>query len=309
MVELDKTTQSILDVIDGLGFKQEGAFNLRYNGSSACYGNSENIRIEKKTDKQGIDIYVSSKADGDEVHIPVVVNTDDGFNDEVYNDFFIEAGANVVIVAGCGLHNSGCNEARHSGIHSFHVGKNAVVTYQEKHYGEGNGLGTNVLDPVTNIFLDEGSVFNLDTAQIKGVDSTLRKTYATLGPNSKFIVTERLMTHGTQTAQSDMQIVLDGEGSSAQIISRSVAREKSSQIFHPDAIGMSKCSAHVQCDSIIMDEAMVSSIPQIEAKNVNAAIVHEAAIGRINDEQLQKLRTLGLTESEAEGVIIDAFLQ
>lgn len=309
MVEIDNTTQSILEIIDSHGFKQEGAFNLRYNGYSACYGNSENIHIEKKTDKQGIDIFVSSKADGDQVHIPVVVNTSDGFNDEVYNDFFIEPGAKVVIVAGCGLHNSGCNEARHSGIHSFHVGKNANVTYEEKHYGEGNGEGTNVLDPVTNIYLDEGAVFNLDTAQIKGVDSTLRKTFATLGPNSRFIVTERLMTHGNQNAQSDMQVILQGEGSSAQIISRSVARENSSQVFHPDAVGLAKCSAHVQCDSIIMDDAQVSSIPQIEAKNVNAAIIHEAAIGRINDEQLQKLRTLGLSESEAESVIIDAFLQ
>ncbi len=309
MNELDKKTQNILNVIDDFGFKQEGAFNLRYNGYSACYGNSDNIRIEKKTDKQGIDIYVSSKANGDQVHIPVVISTSEGFNDIVYNDFFIESGAKVIIVAGCGLHNSGCNEVRHSGIHSFHVGKNAEVTYEEKHYGEGDGLGTNVLDPITNIFLDEGAVFNLDTAQIKGVDSTVRKTYATLSPNSRFIVTERLMTHGSQTAQSDMQVVLQGEGSSARIISRSVAKDKSSQVFHPNAIGMARCSAHVQCDSIIMDDAQVSSIPQIEAKNVNASIIHEAAIGRINDEQLQKLRTLGLSESEAEGVIIDAFLQ
>ena len=214
----------------------------------------------------------------------------------------------MTIVAGCGIHNSGCNESRHDGIHSFHVGKGANVRYEEKHYGEGEGTGAKVLNPVTKIYMEEDSVFTLDTAQIKGVDSTLRETDVHLGAGAKLYVLEKLMTHDQQTAESNMEVDLDGEGSSAQIISRSVAKGTSKQIFHPKAVGNAKCHAHVQCDSIIMDHAEVSSIPEINARHLDAAIIHEAAIGRINDEQLIKLRTLGMTEEEAEGVIIENFL-
>ena len=226
----------------------------------------------------------------------------------VYNDFYIEEGANVTIVAGCGIHNSGCNESRHDGIHTFHVEKNCNVRYVEKHYGEGEGTGTRVLNPVTEVYLGENSVFTLDTAQIKGVDNTVRQKNKKLEANSKLYVIEKLMTHGNQEATSNMMVEMNGEGSSAQIVSRSVAKGSSRQIFHPRAVGKNLCHAHVQCDSIIMDHAEVSSIPEINAKHVDAAIIHEAAIGRINDEQLVKLRTLGMTEEEAEGVIIENFL-
>jgi len=306
--QLDKIVEKVLEQIDGAGFRQKGAFNLRYNGTALCHGDSEHIKIKKKTDRQGIDIYIDENTNGEQVHIPVVVNAT-GMKDEVYNDFFVADGADVTIIAGCGIHNSGCNESRHDGIHTFHVGKGANVRYEEKHYGEGEGTGARVLNPVTKIILDKGAVFTLDTAQIKGVDSTVRTTDVIMGEDAKLYVVEKLMTHDSQTAQSDMEVKMNGEGSSAQIVSRSVAKGSSVQTFHPKAVGNARCHAHIQCDSIIMDKAEVCSIPEINARHLDAAIIHEAAIGRINDEQLIKLRTLGMTEEEAEGVIIENFLE
>ena len=289
MVKLDNVTEGVLDVINDNKFSQTGAFNLRENGTSICHGDSEHIKIKKKTDKPGIDIYIDGKTDGEAVYIPVVLSKS-GMTDLVYNDFYVEDGADVRIVAGCGIHNSGCNESRHDGIHTFHVGKNANVRYEEKHYGEGNGTGARVLNPVTNIFVGENSVFTLETTQIKGVDSTKRETFVELGPNAKLYVTEKLMTHDAQHAISNMEVKLNGEGSSARIISRSVAKGTSNQIFHPKAIGNNACHAHVQCDSIIMDKASISSIPEINANHIDAQIIHEAAIGRINDEQTPYIR-------------------
>ena len=241
------------------------------------------------------------------MHIPVIV-AQAGLHDLVYNDFHIGKNCDVTIVAGCGIHNSGCNESRHDGIHAFYVGKGANVRYEEKHYGEGEGTGAKVLNPVTKIYQEEDSVFTLDTVQIKGVDSTARKTEIVLGAGAKLFVVEKLMTHDSQIAESDMDVVLNGEGSSAQIISRSVAKGTSKQVFHPKAIGNTKCSAHVQCDSIIMERAQVCSIPEIDAKHIDAAIIHEAAIGRINNEQMIKLNTFGLDDEAAEAVIIENFL-
>lgn len=306
-MELNKVTEGVLNVIDSYGFKQEGAYNLRLNGMAVCHGDSRHIRIVKKEDKPGIDIHISGEAKAEQVHIPVVM-TEAGI-DEVYNDFYIEDGADVTIVAGCGIHGSGCSETRHDGIHSFHVGKNANVKYVENHYAEGEGSGKKVLNPVTKIYVGENSVFTLETTQIKGVDSTKRESYIELEENAKLNVTEKLMTHADQTAVSNMEIVLKGENSSARIISRSVGKGTSKQIFHPKAIGENQCHAHVQCDSIIMDHAEISSIPEINAKHVDAQIVHEAAIGRINDEQLIKLRTFGMSAEEAEAVIIENFLK
>lgn len=307
-MELDAVTNSVLKTIDASGFRQEGAYNLRYNGQALCHGDSEHIKIRRKEDKPGIDVYISGEARGEQVHIPVVI-AKSGVTDIVYNDFYIEEGADVVIVAGCGIHNSGCNEARHDGIHAFHVGKNAKVVYEEKHYGEGEGTGRNILNPVTRIDLEEGAIFTLDTAQIRGVDSTERKTDVDMGPGSRLVVMEKLMTHGSQSAVSNMEVRMNGSGSSAQIVSRSVAKGISRQTFHPNAVGNALCKAHIQCDSIIMDEAQVCSIPEIDARNVDAQIVHEAAIGRINTEQLLKLRSFGMREEEAEAVIIESFLR
>lgn len=307
MADIDQITQAILDKIDDTGFRQEGAYNLRYNGYSLCHGNTRNITIQKKEDKPGIDVYISAETRGELVHIPVVVTTS-GMTDEVYNDFYIEAGAQVTIIAGCGIHNSGCNDSRHDGIHTFHVGENANVRYEEKHYGEGEGTGARILNPVTNIIMEAHSVFTLDTVQIKGVDSTKRENEIIMGEDTKLFVTEKLMTHNGQNAISNMNVYLNGAGSSAQIISRSVAKGESIQTFHPKAVGNAPCHAHIQCDSIIMDHAHVCSIPEIDAKHIDAAIIHEAAIGRINNEQLIKLRTFGMNEEEAEAVIVENFL-
>lgn len=307
MADIDQVTKSVLEKIDREGFKQEGAYNLRYNGYSLCHGNTEHITIKRKEDKQGIDVFISGAAKDEQVHIPVVV-TESGVTDVVYNDFYIEDGAQVTIVAGCGIHNSGCNDSRHDGIHTFHVGKNANVRYEEKHYGEGEGTGSRILNPVTKIILEANSTFTLDTVQIKGVDSTKRETLVEMGQDAKLFVMEKLMTHDKQYAISNMDVYLNGGGSSAQIISRSVARGESRQVFHPKAVGKALCHAHIQCDSIIMDQAKVCSIPEIDAEHVDAAIIHEAAIGRINNEQLIKLNTFGLNEAEAEAVIIENFL-
>lgn len=307
MAEIDAVTQSVLDKIDGVGFKQEGAYNLRYNGYSLCHGNTEHITIHRKEDKPGIDVIISGDTRGEYVHIPVVVATS-GMMDEVYNDFYVEDGAEVNIIAGCGIHNSGCNESRHDGIHTFHIGKNCNVRYEEKHYGEGEGTGARVLNPSTKVILEKDSVFTMETVQIEGVDSTKRETEILLGENCKLFVTEKLMTHDKQEAVSNIDVVLRGAGSTAQIVSRSVAKGTSVQTFHPKAIGEALCHAHIQCDSIIMDHAQVCSIPEIDAKHVDAAIIHEAAIGRINNEQLIKLNTFGLSEEEAEAVIIENFL-
>lgn len=307
-MEIDKITQDVLDKIDDTGFKEEGAYNLRYNGYALCHGDTEHIKIKKREDgQQGINVYISGHAKGETVHIPVVISAS-GITDVVYNDFYIEEGAEVTIVAGCGIHNAGCDDSRHDGVHSFHVGKNAKVVYAEKHYGEGEGEGARILNPVTRILLSENAVFTLDTAQIKGVDSTIRETHVEAEAGAKLIVTEKLMTHGRQTAVSNMDVVLNGEGSSAQIISRSVAKGESVQTFHPKAVGNAGCHAHIQCDSIIMGKARVSSIPEINANYIDAAIIHEAAIGRINNDQVMKLRTLGLSEEEAESIIVEAFL-
>ena len=305
-MKLDVITEGVLKKIDDSGFKQEGAFNLRYNGQSLCHGDTDHIKIRRKEDKQGIDVYISGETQGEQVHIPVVVAS--GMLDVVYNDFYVEEGADVTIVAGCGIHNAGCDEARHDGIHAVHVGKGATVTYIEKHYGEGEGTGEKILNPVTRIYLEEGAVFNLDTAQIGGVDSTIRKTEVTLAAQARLNVMEKLMTHDAQTAVSDMTVELNGAGSSARIVSRSVAKGTSVQTFHPIAVGNALCHAHVQCDSIIMEKAQISSIPEINARDVDAQIIHEAAIGRINNDQILKLRTLGMTEEEAEAVIIEDFL-
>ena len=306
-MEDEKIIETLLAEVSDLHSVPQGAYNIRLNSQSGGRNSSANFEIVGKTDKPGIDIIIKPGTKNESVHIPALV-THTGIHDLVYNDFYVEDGANVTIIAGCGIHNSGCNDTRHDGIHAFHIGSNCNVTYEEKHYGEGSGTGGRILNPVTKIYMKENSVFNLDTVQIKGVDSTVRETEVEIGANSRIYVTEKLMTHDEQSAESNMAIALNGEGSSAQVISRSVAKGSSRQIFHPKAIGNTSCHAHIQCDSIIMEQANVCSIPEIDAHHVDAQIVHEAAIGRINNEQLIKLRTFGLNEEEAEAVIIDNFL-
>ena len=307
-MKLDAVTDGVLNKIDDLGFKQEGAFNLRYNGQPLCHGDTEHIKIRRKEDKQGIDVYISREAQGEQVHIPVVVSAS-GITDVVYNDFYVGEDCDVTIVAGCGIHNNGCGKTQHDGIHTFHIGKNARVRYVEKHYGEGDGSGERVLNPTTEVELEEGAYCEMEMVQIKGVDSTIRETTAHLAAGAKLVLLEKLMTHGRQSARSNMEINLDGDGSSAQIISRSVAKDASEQVFYPRAVGNADCRAHVQCDSIIMDQAKIRSIPEIAANHADAQVIHEAAIGRINNDQLLKLQTFGMTQEEAEAVIIQGFLK
>lgn len=299
--------EKMLSTIAGITGKVEGAFNLRQNGQGVERYSTENVKIVSKTDRPGIDILVRPDTKGESVHIPVIL-TESGLDDLVYNDFIIGEGADVTIIAGCGIHNDGHAKSEHDGIHSFKIGKNAHIRYVEKHYGEGSGTGERILNPTTLITMEEGASCEMEMVQIGGVSSTVRKTDATLGKDAKLLITERLMTHDNQSAVSDVVIHLNGEGSSAQVISRSVAKDQSEQVFHPIAQGNAPCHAHIQCDTILMDGAHVRSIPEIEANHSEAAIIHEAAIGRINNEQMLKLETLGLDEQEAEKIIIDAFL-
>ncbi len=305
---MDKIDKELLMQVAGLHDVPVGAYNIRKNSFSSGRKSTENIQIVSKEDKPGIDIIIKAGTKNESVHIPVLI-TETGITEMVYNDFYIGEDADVLIVAGCGIHNSGDSESRHDGIHRFFVEKNAKVRYVEKHYGDGDGNGERVMNPATELTLAENSVCEMEMVQIKGVDSTLRTMTADMGKNSKLKVTERLMTHGKQYARSDMTINLNGEGASAQIISRSVGKESSEQIFNPIAVGNNSCRAHIQCDSIIMDDAKIRSIPEIAANHRDAQIVHEAAIGRINGDQLLKLQTLGLTADEAEKVIIDGFLK
>ena len=305
---MEKIDKELLKAVADLHEVPTGAYNIRKNSGSAGRKCTENIQIITKEDKPGIDIRIAPGTKNESVHIPVII-TETGINELVYNDFYIGEGADVLIVAGCGIHNSGDQKSEHSGIHRFFIGKNAKIRYVEKHYGDGDGAGERVMNPTTEIDMEEGSVCEMETVQIKGVDSTVRVSNARLGKNAKLIMTERLMTHGKQLAKSDMVVELNGEGSSAQIVSRSVGKDDSEQIFNPIAIGNNACAAHIQCDSIIMDNAKIRSIPEIAANHPDAQIVHEAAIGRINGDQLLKLCTLGLTEEEAEKEIIDGFLK
>ena len=300
--------ESMLSTIAGITGKVEGAFNLRQDGKGVQRYSTENVKIIPKEDRPGIDILVRPGSKGETVHIPVIL-TETGINDLVYNDFIIGEGADVTIIAGCGIHNDGHAKSEHDGIHTFKIGKNAHIRYVEKHYCEGEGTGERGLNPTTLVRMDEGSSCEMEMVQIAGVSSTVRKTDAELQKNAKLLITERLMTHDKQSAVSDVVIHLNGEGASAQVISRSVAKDSSEQVFHPIAQGNAPCHAHIQCDTILMDNAHVRSIPEIEANHSDAAIIHEAAIGRINNEQMLKLETLGLSEAEAEKIIIDAFLE
>ena len=308
MMTLDEITKKVLEQIDASGFKQSGAFNLRHNGIALCHGDSEHIKIKKKQDKPGIDIYIDGKTDGEEVHIPVVVDAT-GMTDVVYNDFYIGKNAKVYIIAGCGIHNDHHKDSQHDGIHRFFLEEGAHVTYVEKHYGEGNGDGKRILNPVTEVHLKKGSSMDMNSVQIKGVDSTVRVTKGVLEDDTNFVVSEKIMTHGNQYAETLFEVELNGENSSTQVTSRSVATEDSKQKFMSKVFGNNKCFGHVECDAIIKDNGTVQAIPEISANSVEANLIHEAAIGKIAGEQLTKLMTLGLTEKEAEEEIIKGFLR
>ena len=305
---MDSIQKELLEAVAGLHEIPAGAYNIRANGESAARNTTANIDIVSKTDVSGIDIKIKAGTKKESVHIPVLLSQS-GLEEMVYNDFYIGDDCDVVIVAGCGIHNGGDAASRHDGIHRFFVGKNAHVKYVEKHYGSGDGKGERIMNPQTEVDLGENSEMEMEMVQIKGVDSTVRTTKASLKKGAKLVVTERLMTHGNQRAESKFDVDLNGVDSGANIISRAVARDNSVQIFKSVINGNAKCSGHTECDAIIMDNANISAIPEITANNPDAALIHEAAIGKIAGEQIIKLMTLGLTEEEAEAQIINGFLK
>ena len=304
---MEKLDWKILKEIAELEKTPIGAYNFRVNGQLDDRQTTANIDIQTKTDKPGIDIIVKPGTKGESVHIPVVL-TETGLKDLVYNDFYIGEGADVDIVAGCGIHNAGCETSQHDGIHVFHVGKNARVRYVERHYGEGEGTGERILNPRTEVYLDEGASITLEMTQIAGVDSTIRDTVVVVGAGGECILNEKLLTDGHQRAESNMEIILDGEGATGRVVSRSVGKGDSVQVFRPCMTGKAAGFGHVQCDSIIMDNAKIKSIPAIDAQSLDAQLIHEAAIGKIAGDQILKLMTLGLTEEEAEEKILEGFL-
>jgi Fe-S cluster assembly scaffold protein SufB len=305
---MDKIQERIIEEVSGLHGTPMGAYNFRVNGKRAEGRSTDNIEIVAKPDSQGIDVYVAPGTKHESVHIPVVLSVA-GLTETVYNDFHIGAGADVIIIAGCGIHNCGNQDSQHDGVHRFFVEEGAKVYYVEKHYGEGDGEGKRILNPVTELHMAKDSYAELEMVQIRGVDSTERTTTAKLEEGAKLVVKERLMTHGEQYALSKYTVDLDGVDSSADVVSRSVARDKSYQKFDALINGNTQCSGHSECDAIIMDDATVLAVPQLEANNVDAALIHEAAIGKIAGDQLMKLMTLGLTEAEAEEQIINGFLK
>lgn len=305
---MDAIQQELLAQVAGLHEVPEGAYNIRANGEMAGRNTTANIDIITKEDRSGIDIRIKPGTKSESVHIPVVLSQS-GLKESVYNDFFVGEDCDVTIIAGCGIHNGGSAASEHSGIHRFFVEKNAKVRYVEKHYGSGDGNGERIMNPTTEIHLAEGASLEMETVQIKGIDSTNRVTTAQVAEGASLVIKEKIMTHGKQHAETDFTVDMAGAGSSVDLISRSVAREHSSQLFKSRIVGNASCHGHSECDAIIMDEASVGAIPELTANHIDANLIHEAAIGKIAGEQLIKLMTLGLTEKEAEEQIVKGFLK
>ncbi|MBQ2146128.1 MAG: SufD family Fe-S cluster assembly protein [Oscillospiraceae bacterium] len=305
---LDEIQKRLLREIADLHTVPSGAYNIRSNSKLEARNTTANIDIVSKTEKSGIDIYIKPGTKNESVHIPVVLS-ESGLKETVYNDFHIGENCDVVIVAGCGINNCGSGDSEHDGVHRFFVGKNSKVKYVEKHYGEGDGRGKRILNPVTEVYQEEGSSVEMEMVQIKGVDSTVRTTLSKLEKGAKLVIRERLLTHGSQTAVSNYTTELNGEGSSADVVSRSVAKEDSYQKFVSRIVGNAPCTGHTECDAIIMNNARILAVPELEANDLDASLIHEAAIGKIAGEQIIKLETLGLTEQEAEEQIVNGFLK
>lgn len=305
---MNKITEELLRMVSDFKGSFKGAFNIREDGGCAGRQSTENIKIESKTDAPGLVIHVRPGTKGETVYIPACV-THGNIDDLVYNDFYIGEGADVRIVAGCGVHTDNEEEARHNGIHRFFLEKGAHVLYEEKHVATGSGQGAKRIDPVTSITLAEDASMEMDTVQLRGVDSTVRRTNALLAARSRLVVHERLLTDGDETAKSDFDVLLEGEDAGVDLISRSVAKGRSHQSFHSCLRGRARCTGHSECDAILADQGTVTATPALEASHVDASLIHEAAIGKIAGEQLLKLRTLGLTEEEAEAKIIEGFLR
>ncbi len=305
---MDPILKNLFEQVADLHEVPQGAYNFRVNGEGAGRNTTENINIVTKSDKPGIDIIIKAGTKRESVHIPVVISQS-GLQECVYNDFYVGEDADVTIVAGCGIHNGGDKKSEHDGIHTFHIGKNAHVKYVEKHYGTGEGTGERILNPETVVFLDEGSTLEMDTVQIEGVDSTVRTTRATVGDRASLVIREKIMTHDRQYAKTDFSVDVNGEDSSVDLVSRSVAKGNSRQEFFSDIRGNNRCKGHSECDAILMENGSVAAAPMLTANHLDASLIHEAAIGKIAGDQIIKLMTLGLTEEEAEAQIVNGFLK
>ena len=307
--ELDQDTVALLkEVSDFDPSAFEGAFNIRANGG--CFGrqDSENIKIENKEDNPGLVVTVAPGTKGESVFVPACITVGD-IDDLVYNDFYVGEGADVTIIAGCGIHTENGEQARHNGIHRFFLAKGAKALYEEKHIGTGVEEVKKIIDPVTEIFQEEGSYFEIDSVQLGGVSSTLRQTKAKLDANATLVIRERILTDNDEVAKTEFEVALNGENSGVNLISRSVAKGNSLQAYESNIIGNTKCYGHSECDAIIADHGRVDASPKLIANHGDAQLIHEAAIGKIAGEQILKLRTLGLTEEEAEAAIVDGFLR
>ena len=307
-MELNNIEKNLLKKIADIESVPMGAYNIRENGKGVSRNTTSNIDIISKTDKPGIDIVIKPNTKNESVHIPVIL-TQAGFNDVVYNDFYIGENADVVIVAGCGIHNTSCETSQHDGIHTFHLEQGSKVKYIEKHYGEGSGTGDRILNPQTVVHLGKDSYLEMETVQIEGVSSTVRETSGDLDENASLVISEKIMTSNSQYAKTIFNVDLNGKNSSVHVTSRSVAKDNSMQEFYSNVNGNTLCFGHVECDAIIMDKGKVIATPKISANDIDASLIHEAAIGKIAGEQLTKLMTLGLTEKEAEEQIINGFLK
>lgn len=305
---MNKITKSLISIVSDLDGTPKGAYNIREDGECAARHSSENIDIVPKKDKSGIDIIIKPNTKGETVYIPALI-THENVKDLVYNDFYIGEGSDIIISAGCGVHNDGCGTSEHNGIHRFFIGKNAHVLYLEKHVGTGEGEGKKVINPETYVEIEQDGYLEMDTVQIGGVDSTKRNCEAILKEGAKIVVKEKIMTEGEQFAETKFKVELNGEDSAANLVSRSVAKGNSHQRFISKIDGNTKCTGHSECDAIVMDNAIVSALPEVTANSVDASLIHEAAIGKIAGEQIIKLMTLGLTEEEAEARIIEGFME
>lgn len=308
MVKLSEIDKELLAQIADLHSVPQGSYNIRKNGQGIDRVSNEDVQIIPKTDKSGIDIIVKEGVKNKSVHIPVII-TVGGLSDLVYNDFYVGKNAEVLIVAGCGIHNDTSSNSQHDGIHTFHLEEGCKVKYIEKHLGIGNGRGDKVLNPVTDVQMKKDSQFEMETIQMGGVSSAKRQTFAKLGENAKLVIREKILTDKDQVATTNFEVTLQGKKSSVEVTSRSVAKENSKQTFCSNVIGQNECFGHVECDGILIDNANIISIPKIDAQNNQASLVHEAAIGKIAGEQLVKLQTLGLSEEEAQNEIIKGFLK
>ncbi|OPY12764.1 MAG: FeS cluster assembly protein SufB [Syntrophus sp. PtaU1.Bin005] len=305
---LDALDKELLKAVADLEDIPKGAYNIRKNGKLLTRANSANISIDSNADGTGIVVAIAPGTVNESVHIPVILSQA-GLYDVVYNSFLIGENADVTIVAGCGIHCGTESPEGHAGIHEFRVGRGARVKYVEKHYAAGKGSGKRSLNPTTKVFLEEGAQVEMELTQIGGVDEADRLNEATLEASSMLMIMERVLTEKGQTAISRNDIKLAGTDSRANMISRSVIKGDSKQNFYATIEALAKCFGHIECDAIIMDNGTNETIPALKAMHPDAELTHEASIGKIANEQLMKLMSLGLSYDDAVNRIIQGFLK